>query len=135
MAKKKYIESPSELYDLFKEYKEHVKSNPVIIKDWVGKDADAVYREKEKPLTMDGFEVYVFHKDHKLSSINHYFDNQNGAYDDYCTICNTIKKEIRNDQITGGMVSIYNSSITQRLNNLVDKQETTIKEQPLFGED
>jgi hypothetical protein len=32
------------------------------------------------------------------------------------------------------MAGIYNPSITQRLNGLVDKQETTIREQPLFPE-
>jgi hypothetical protein len=30
---------------------------------------------------------------------------------------------IRNDQIDGGMVGQYNSSITQRLNGLVEKTE------------
>jgi hypothetical protein len=34
------------------------------------------------------------------------------------------------------MAGIYNPSITQRLNGLVEKSETTIKaEQPLFGND
>ena len=127
MAKTKYLKNPEELYSLFEEYKKKVKSDPVIVKDWVGKDASTVYREKEKPLTMDGFEIFVFHKDHKLSTINNYFENKNGAYDDYYAICHAIKQEIRNDQITGGMVNIYNPSITQRLNGLVDKKENTIK--------
>lgn len=127
VAKKKYIETPEELYSLFEEYKKVVKSTPILVKDWVGKDGDTVYREKEKPLTMDGFEVFVFHKDHKLNYIHDYFDNKNGAYDEYSVICRMIEREIRNDQIIGGMVNIYNSSITQRLNGLVDKKENTIK--------
>jgi hypothetical protein len=32
------------------------------------------------------------------------------------------------------MAGIYNPSITQRLNNLVDKVEQTVIEQPLFNE-
>jgi hypothetical protein len=44
-------------------------------------------------------------------------------YDDYMTICSRIKEQIRQDQIEGGMVGQYNPSITQRLNNLTDKQE------------
>jgi hypothetical protein len=33
------------------------------------------------------------------------------------------------------MVGQYNPSITQRLNGLVERQETTIKEQPLFPDE
>jgi hypothetical protein len=33
------------------------------------------------------------------------------------------------------MAGIYNPSITQRLNNLVDKQEIAHVEQPLFNDD
>jgi len=42
-------------------------------------------------------------------------------YDDFCEVCARIKNEIREDQITGGILSFYNPSITQRLNNLVEK--------------
>ena len=62
----------------------------------------------------------------------HYFANSDNKYDDYLTICNNIREIIRQDQIEGGMAGIYNSSITQRLNNLVDKQETSINIPPMF---
>ena len=39
---------------------------------------------------------------------------------------------MRQDQIEGGMAGMYNPSITQRLNSLVEKTQTTIIEQPLF---
>ena len=66
--------------------------------------------------------------------VDQYFANQENMYDDYLGICRAIRNDIRTDQIEGGMVGQYNASITQRLNNLVDKQEQTIKqEQPLFG--
>ena len=38
-------------------------------------------------------------------------------------------------QISGGMVGQYNASITQRLNNLVEKIHNVNIEQPLFGPD
>ena len=59
MGKPKYIETPERLWELFLAYKKEVKSNPIIIKDWVGKDAEEVHREREKPLTMVGFECFV----------------------------------------------------------------------------
>jgi DNA polymerase II small subunit/DNA polymerase delta subunit B len=52
-------------------------------------------------------------------------DNTDGRYSDYRTVCSHIKKEIRNDQITGGMVGQFNPSITQRLNALKEHTDVT----------
>ena len=49
--------------------------------------------------------------------------NSGGTYTEFRDICSHIKDEIRLNQIEGGMVGIYNPSITQRLNNLVEKSE------------
>jgi hypothetical protein len=134
MGKHKYIETPEKMWDYFLQYKESVKSNPIIVKDWVGKDAMDVYREKERPLTVDGFECWCADND-IISDLSNYFANSDNKYSDYSTICSRIRKAVRTDQIEGGMVGIYNPSITQRLNGLVEKSEVKeIKEQPLFGE-
>ena len=132
MGLHKMIKDPAILFSLFKQYREAVKSKPILVKDWVGKDADKVDREKERPLTMEGFRVYAFEH---YSCIKHYFDNPDGAYDEYRTICSHIKDVIRQDQIEGGMVGQYNPSITQRLNGLKEQTETTITEQPFFKDD
>ena len=58
--------------------------------------------------------------------------NLNDAYAEFSPICHAIREVIRQDQIEGGMAGIYNPSITQRLNNLVDKQETSINIPPMF---
>ena len=47
MGIKKYIESPEVMWGHFLAYKSQVKKNPIIVKDWVGKDAIDVYREKQ----------------------------------------------------------------------------------------
>lgn len=131
--KPKKIETPEMMYQLFEEYKKEVKSNPFQVMDYVGKDAMLVYREKEKPLTMEGFNIYVFKKG-IAHNLKHYFANTNNKYRKYLTICSHIREEIRQDQIAGGMSGIYNPSITQRLNNLVEKQQIEHIEQPLFGD-
>ena len=125
MAKHKYIETPEKLYELFNEYKKFVKSKPFLVKDWVGKDGNEVYREKEKPLTIEGFECYLYDKD-IIGDLSHYFANTNNKYDEFLTICLRIKKEVRNDQIAGGMAGVYNPSITQRLNGLKESTETEV---------
>ena len=129
MAKHKYIETPEKMWELFEEYKNQIKTNPIKVQDYVGKDGDMVYRDRERPLTIEGFQNYCRRN---VGCVHDYFANTNKAYNDYSSICRAIRDEIRQDQIEGGMVNIYNPSITQRLNNLTDKVETTIVEQQLF---
>jgi len=126
MGKNKYIETPEKFWEYFLAYKKQVKSNPIRVQDYVGKDAEMVYREKERPLTIDGFECWC-HENEIISDLSQYFANTDKRYDEYQTICHAIKKAVRNDQIEGGLAGIYNPSITQRLNGLVEKQETEIK--------
>lgn len=132
MGKKKYIETPELLWEYFLAYKKEVKSKPILVEDYVGKDAQRVLRQKEKPLTIDGFECWCYDNE-IINDLSNYFANSDNKYSDYSTICSRIRKAVRTDQIEGGMAGIYNPSITQRLNNLVERSETNIKvEQPLF---
>ena len=131
MGKPKYIENPERLWELFLAYKKEVKSNPVIIKDWVGKDAEEVYREREKPLTMVGFECFVLdHTEITYPDLTHYFENKDNRYSEFVPISSRIKSEIKNDQVTGGMTMIYSQNLTARLNNLVEKTEDVTPQQP-----
>jgi len=131
---KKYIDSPEIMWDLFEEYQSKVKANPFMVRDWVGGMAMQVERPTEKPLTYEGFSNYVFSKG-ILKDTDDYFGNTGGAYEQFSDVCSRIKRVIREDQIAGGMAGLYNPSITQRLNNLVEKTQTDLKiEQPLFPE-
>lgn len=129
MAKKKYIETPEILLELFEKYKSKVHENPRYNYQ-LAKDGSVVPIPLRVPLTMEGFRIFCYNE---IGSIKHYFENTDNSYSEYLPICSHIREEIRNDQIEGGMVGQYNASITQRLNGLTDKQETTIiSEQPLF---
>jgi hypothetical protein len=125
MGKPKYIETPEILWQHFEEYKKETKSKPFLVKDWVGKDALDVYREKERPLTIEGFECYLADKN-IIDNLSQYFANTEQRYTDYQTICSRVKKAVRQDQIEGGMAGMYNPSITQRLNGLVEKTQTEV---------
>jgi len=131
MAKHKYIETPEKMWELFLAYRKEVKENPRKKHVFVGKDGVSDYELLERPLTIEGFSCYLGEKD-ITTNLHDYLANTNDAYTDYSSICRTIKEQIRRDQIEGGMVGQYNPSITQRLNNLTDKVETTIVEQQLF---
>lgn len=134
MGRPNKINSPEHLWELFQAYKKHTKENPFIVKDFVGKDAEMVYREKERPLTIEGFENYCADQN-VIQDLGDYFSNTRGRYKRFSAICSRIRREVRSDQIEGGMAGMYNPSITQRLNNLVEKVQQTIVEQPLFNID
>jgi len=130
----KAFKSPEELYSYFKEYKDQTKNSPIMVHDFVGKDGLSVYREREQPLTIEGFECFLYDKE-VIADLGDYLANKEGRYEEFATICSRIRKEVRADQIKGGMSGIFNASITQRLNGLVEKSEQrTISEQPMFGD-
>jgi len=128
MPKHKYIETPEKMYELFQAYKKEVKDNPRTVNVFGGKDFDKRDNELERPLSMAGFDVFVMNQEGVRSKgVDQYFNNVDEAYNEYLSICSRIKKEIRADQVEGGMVGQYNPSITQRLNNLTEKVEQTNK--------
>ena len=123
------LNSPEQLYELFIRYKQDVKANPRIKSVVGGKEFEERAEPLERPLTMEGFEVFCWDE---VGQVEQYFKNVDKRYEEYIPICSRIRKEIREDQITGGMVGQYNASITQRLNNLKEQIEQTNIEQPLF---
>lgn len=122
----KKIATPEILWQHFLDYKEWVKNNPILVQDYIGKDVQMIYRERQRPLTIEGFECYCFDND-IINDLGDYFKNDNGRYSDYAPICNNIRKAVRNNQIEGGMAGIYNASITQRLNGLTENVNQDIK--------
>jgi hypothetical protein len=145
MAKRKYIETPEKMWDLFQQYRNEIKSNPIYVveqkrgntilpRDLSNVDAETIKESlnstiqlpMQRPLTLEGFENWCADNE-IIESIDQYFANYEKRYEEYVGICSRIKKVIRQDQIEGGMVGIYNPSITQRLNGLVEKKETEIK--------
>ena len=123
------LDSPEQLYELFIKYKEDVKANPRIKSVFGGKEFEERAEPLERPLTMEGFEVFCWDE---VGQVEQYFKNIDKRYEEFIPICLRIRKEIRRDQIEGGMVGQYNPSITQRLNGLKEQVEQTNIEQPLF---
>ena len=126
------FKTPDELEQAFEMYKQDlIKQSDEWQKiQYVGKDGERKADNFKLPMIMDGFEVFCYKN---FGCVNQYFDNKDGLYSAFVTICSHIRKEIRTNQINGGLLGIYNPSITQRLNNLVEKSETSVTQiQPLF---
>jgi hypothetical protein len=124
------FKKPEELLKVWNEYKEDIEEQEAkwLKVQYVGKDGERVTDPVKIPYTLEGLKRYCWDKE--IGTIQHYFENTDGMYDDFCGICSRIKNEIREHQIIGGMNGFFNPSITQRLNGLVDKQENTIKGEP-----
>jgi len=124
------IKNVDHMLQLWSAYKESLTDEA---KKWeqiqyVGKDGDRRTDYPKLPLTLEGFKTYCHNE--KIGYIHQYFDNKDELYNDYVVVCTRIREEIRHDQITGGLLGFYNSSITQRLNGLVDKKQTEHKGEP-----
>ena len=128
------FKEPEELLNAWIEYKEHVKQESFkwVKVHFVGKDGERVEEPQKVPYTKEGFEIFCYNN---YGCVGQYFDNKDKLYNDFVAICSHIKQEIRQDQITGGLLGFYNPSITQRLNGLKESTETTIIEQPLFPDE
>lgn len=116
------FKEPKELQSAFDLYKEDVakQSNEWLKIQYVGKDGERVADGQKIPLTMEGFERYCYNNH---GCVNQYFDNKGGYYEGFVTICSRIRREIRENQIIGGMLGFFNPSITQRLNGLKEQTE------------
>lgn len=115
------IKTPEKLIEHFHNYVKEAKAKPILVHDFVGKDGHAAYRQREKPLTTEGFWLYMYRVG--VKDVLEYLHNRKGYYDKFIEAAQYIKNAIREDQITGGMVGIYHHNITNRLNGLVEKSE------------
>jgi hypothetical protein len=113
-----------ELLNAWNQYKQYLieeaKKWPKI--QYVGKDGQRVEDYPVLPYSLDGFEVWYYNNFNKW--IHQYFEQKDGYYQDFVSICSHIRKEIRSQQITGGMLGMFNPSITQRLNNLTESTQS-----------
>lgn len=116
---KKKIQNPDILLDQFLDYQKWVGENP--LKQTVYPKGEPLKRELRRPMTMTGFECYLAEKG-VLSRLKDYMSNREQRYSDFERVCRIIKTAIRADQIEGGMIGIYNPSITARITGLKDKR-------------
>jgi len=120
------VETPALMWALFQEYTLDLefKAEDWLKIQYVGKDAVRKEDAYKIPMTFEGFKRFCW--DEEVGDVEQYFINPEGRYAEFVSICSRIKNTIRENQVIGGMLGVYNPSITQRLNGLVEKQETKI---------
>lgn len=116
---------PGDALRYFYLYKKLTKETPKEVQDYVGGAGKEVYRKKERPLTITGFELYL-RSNGVIADLKRYLSNFEGAYNDYVDEFRIIKMECDQDQIEGGLLKLYDPGITARLQGLTDKTSTEI---------
>jgi len=119
------FKTPEDLERVWNDFKKHVEDVESLKWEkvqYVGKDGDRVTDNLKIPLTIEGFKRYC--RENGYGLVQHYFDNQDNLYTKYIEICRAIKEEVRENHIIGGLLNVFNPSITQRLHGLTEKQET-----------
>ena len=116
--------TPVELTIAWEAFKDDLKAQAENWKtvQYVGKDGARKTDNMKVPMTFEGFKRYCTDN---YGCVEQYFTNQGKLYEDFVGVCRAIKNEIREDQIVGGMLGVYNASITQRLNNLKEQTDNT----------
>ena len=129
MAKHKYIETPEKLWELFSEFVEHEKSNPMFKVEYVGKEGDRVNTPLQVPITFEAFECWLADKG-IINDLGNYSSNLNGAYTDYLPIITRIKNNCFAQNFKGASVGLFNANIIARKLGLADKKEVDDKREP-----
>jgi hypothetical protein len=120
---KQHYVGVNQLIDLFYEYCEDVKANPILEEDFVGGAGIRVQKEKQRPFTKQGFYVYI--KKKTGFNVAHYFRSQpHQDFSAYKDVIEEIELTIADNQISGGMVGIFNARMSSLLQGLVEKTES-----------
>lgn len=119
------IETPEIFWKLFQDYVIDLKSKE---SEWlkiqyVGKEGEKKEDKLKLPLTIEGFKRYCW--DVGIGCVEQYFKNQDESYTEFLPVCSRVKNSIRENQVLGGMLGVFNPSITQRLNNLNENIDHT----------
>ena len=133
MAKHKYIETPEKMWEYFLAYVEHERNNPMLKREYVGKDGNEVNTPLQVPITFEGFECYLQDQD-IIEDLGKYSANTDKAYTEYVTIISRIRQNCFVQNFKGASVGLFNANIIAKKLGLIEKSQTTIVEQPLFPE-
>jgi hypothetical protein len=125
------IETPERLLELFEEYIEYAKANPMHRVHYNDKKDKQVDVPLHVPITFLGFELYLY-KTYKFPSLSNYED---GTVDGFKPTIRYIRDYCFENNFAGAAVGLFNARlISTRLGLIAKQQVVTVEEQPLFPE-
>jgi len=120
------IESPEKLWDLFLAYVQKQSENPWLKVDYVGQKADKVIVPLARPITMEGFECYLW--DEGIAhGIDQYAANRDGRYPEYVSIIKLIRQNCFKQNFEGAAVGAFNANLIARKLGIRDQVDSSIE--------
>lgn len=129
--------SPTDLINAFEKYCRWAKENPMVVTDRSTKKfkaelvdnkvrqtpgaAETSQATVERPLTIDGFCAHAGISNWTQMKANY------AERPGFMSIFACIERAIRDQQSAGGLIGIYDSSLTARIAGLADKKEVTLE--------
>jgi 23S rRNA G2069 N7-methylase RlmK/C1962 C5-methylase RlmI len=123
MARRKNIESPEKLLELFNKWRDLVKNNPRMEYVLAQKTAEPVALPRERALTWQSFESWLF-ENHFIAKLEDYKKNRDNCYSEFSDVIAYIYAAMDSDKLDGAMVGVYNGNIVSQLLGLTTKSES-----------
>jgi len=120
--KQKYIETPEKLWELFTQFVEHEKENPMLKVEYVGKDGIQVDTKLQVPITFEGFECYLADQG-VISDLGDYSNAKNESYASYRPIITRIRNNCFAQNFKGAAVGLFNANLIAKKLGLTEKTE------------
>lgn len=118
---KKRIDNADQLIDLWEKYIKHVKDNPWLIVDYVGKDAKQVNKPHITPFTKFGFATFCGYA--RWESIAQKKEDSKELLD----VITRIEQMIYDQKLHGASIGAFNSNIIAADLGLKNRTENTNK--------
>lgn len=122
-GREKIFNSPEELETYINEYFDKIDKDPILTKDWVGKNAEEVSREMQRPYTIEGLCLHLGIDRRTLLNYQ-----KRLGYEDYFHIITHAKRKITEQLITYSLAGGYNAGLAKFLltNNTEYKDKSEI---------
>jgi len=129
MGRYKLIETPERMWELFEEYVDHERNNPLFKVEYVGKDGERVNTPLQVPITFEGFECFLADKQ-IINDLGDYSKNDDGRYTEYAPIITRIRNNCFAQNFKGAAVNLFNANLIARKLGLADRKEIDDKREP-----
>jgi hypothetical protein len=120
----KYIESPERLKELFKEYVQHERDNPMYKTEYVGKDGRIEKTPMLTPITFEGFEDYLAERE-IINDLGDYSKNKENRYTEYAPIIAYIRNHCFVYNFKGAAVKLFDPNLIARKLGIKDGTDVT----------
>lgn len=135
IGRPRMIESAEILEDLFWEYWEWAEKNPLLVEDYVGKDATMVMRRRTRPKLKQDFQIWL-RQNKGFKDVSRYlYPKGDSGHKEFVEVSTRIDAYCTGHNVPRAMIGEYQQNIVARMHGLADNHVNTNIEQPLFPDE